>query len=151
MSAGVYMIKNDATGKSYFGISNSIEKRIASHFYSLFKGCHSVRDLQSDYDKYGKDNFSYRHLLHCTSSMIQKRIEMDLISNFGNNYNISKGGVSFNSKSLKKKIWSAGITMQQIADKASVSRQTASNVINGHYVNQIVIEAAETLLNEAKK
>jgi transcriptional regulator with XRE-family HTH domain len=54
--------------------------------------------------------------------------------------------LTFKTKRLRVDLYAAGITVQQVADKANVSRITASNVLNGHYVNTTVIEAALELL-----
>ena len=48
--SGVYMIRNERTGKVYIGSSCDIESRIAEHRRTLAKGKHICRDLQHDYD-----------------------------------------------------------------------------------------------------
>ena len=58
---------------------------------------------------------------------------------------------TFQIKRLQIDLYANNITVQQVADKANVSRQTASNVLNGHYINMDVIEAAKTLIKESKQ
>lgn len=58
--------------------------------------------------------------------------------------------ITFKTKRLRVDLYAAGITVQQVADAAGVTRQTASNVLNGHYVNTKVIEAAQALLVNSK-
>lgn len=57
---------------------------------------------------------------------------------------------TFKTKRLQIDLYAKGITVQQVADRASVSRQTASQVLNGHYINMQVIEAAQQLIEESK-
>lgn len=48
--AGVYCIKNDATGKEYIGSSMDINVRLHQHFSQLKNGKHPIKDIQRDYD-----------------------------------------------------------------------------------------------------
>jgi len=59
------VIRCEPTGKEYLGASVNIVKRIREHFYRLEKGVHRNRRLQSAYEEYGKDSFSWKVLLYC--------------------------------------------------------------------------------------
>ena len=59
------MIRCEPTGKEYVGASVNIVKRIREHFYRLEKGVHRNRRLQSAYEEYGKESFSWKVLLYC--------------------------------------------------------------------------------------
>lgn len=48
--SGVYLIRNLHNGKAYVGMASDAVRRIASHYYSLRKGNHDIRELQMDYD-----------------------------------------------------------------------------------------------------
>lgn len=49
-SSCIYLIRNLHNGKTYVGMASDAIRRIAGHYYSLRKGNHDIRDLQSDYD-----------------------------------------------------------------------------------------------------
>lgn len=56
---GVYQIKNLVNGKIFVGGSKNIEAKINSHKFTLEVGSHVNKKLQFDYNKFGKDNFSF--------------------------------------------------------------------------------------------
>ena len=58
---------------------------------------------------------------------------------------------TFQVKRLRRELWEANISMREVAERANVSRVTASNVINGHYINIEVVQAAQELLKESKQ
>lgn len=53
----VYIIKNTKTGKSYVGSTSSFKMRMKSHFSALKTHKHSSKQMQKDFDLYGKDSF----------------------------------------------------------------------------------------------
>lgn len=57
MTAGVYEIKNTATGRSYIGISKNIEKRARRHLQELRNGQHARNEMQEDADRQGLSAF----------------------------------------------------------------------------------------------
>jgi hypothetical protein len=57
--AGVYEIKNRATGRIYIGQSTGWRQRCRMHRHKLSKGIHGNSPLQADYDEYGLDAFEY--------------------------------------------------------------------------------------------
>lgn len=86
---GIYEIKNSANGKTYIGSAVSFSKRWATHKYKLSLGKHANKYLQSSWDKYGKDAFSFRRLLICNKDnlLMYEQIAIDEISP---EYNIAK-------------------------------------------------------------
>ena len=51
----VYAIQHNITKRIYIGSSGDLKKRYLSHLYKLRAGCHDIRDMQDDFDKYGED------------------------------------------------------------------------------------------------
>lgn len=66
MKAYIYAIKNLVNNKVYIGSTRSPKNRKYSHFRQLNKGAHFSLHLQSSYNKYGKDKFSFYILEECT-------------------------------------------------------------------------------------
>lgn len=56
---GIYKITNLINGKCYIGKSEDIEYRKKKHFKELEEYKHHSSYLQEDYNKYGRDNFSF--------------------------------------------------------------------------------------------
>ncbi len=56
---GIYCIENVRTGRKYIGSSVDVHKRINAHFSQLKKGTHHCKFLQSDFLKYGSQNFKH--------------------------------------------------------------------------------------------
>ena len=63
--AGVYVIRNDATGNGYVGQSARMRKRLADHFNLLRRGVHPNPHLQNSFTKYGESAFSYDFEVVC--------------------------------------------------------------------------------------
>lgn len=59
---GVYKIQNIINKKVYIGSSKNIIKRWKNHELYLNKNSHYVKELQEDYNKYGKDSFKFEIL-----------------------------------------------------------------------------------------
>lgn len=67
MTAGVYAIRNRATGKVYVGTSLDIPTRVRGHLSMLKTGWHHNRRLQEDWVAFGASAFSFC-LLNATSA-----------------------------------------------------------------------------------
>ena len=63
--AGVYQIKCKINNKIYIGSSMRIKERWCRHKSYLRSGCHSNKVWQSDWDKYGEENFEFSVLERC--------------------------------------------------------------------------------------
>jgi len=63
--AGIYVLRNDATGNGYVGQSSRMRKRVADHFNLLRRGCHPNQHLQRAFSKYGEAVFSYDFEVIC--------------------------------------------------------------------------------------
>lgn len=57
-----YRIKNAANGKMYFGSTRSLEKRAKEHINNLHVSLHHNPELNSDYKKFGRNEFSLKVL-----------------------------------------------------------------------------------------
>ncbi|MGG1663854.1 GIY-YIG nuclease family protein [Brevibacillus sp. NRS-1366] len=55
----IYKIKNTINDKVYIGSTNSCYDRWSAHKYHLNKGNHHCKELQDDWNNYGKHNFSF--------------------------------------------------------------------------------------------
>ncbi len=56
---GVYQIKNLVNGKIFIGSAKNLPARINRHKFELKFGSEGIAGLQSDYNKYGEENFSF--------------------------------------------------------------------------------------------
>lgn len=63
--SGIYVIKNEVTGKGYVGQSRTMRKRVADHFNLLRRGRHPNTHLQRAFKKYGEAAFSYDFEIVC--------------------------------------------------------------------------------------
>lgn len=101
---GIYCIKSKIDNKVYVGKSISIPQRISSHFQKLKTNKHANRHLQSAYNLYGRNNFSYEILEICDASVLfDKEAEYiiktkSLDDNFGYNMKIEFSGFNKHSK-----------------------------------------------------
>jgi len=56
---GIYIIKNIENNKSYIGSAKSILSRLYNHKYQLDRNKHFNKHLQSSYNKYGSEKFTF--------------------------------------------------------------------------------------------
>lgn len=78
---GIYKITNKVNNKIYIGSSINIEYRFYEHKIKLKSNSHINKHLQSTYNKYGKDNFSFE-ILKITSKEILRRAEQFYINKY---------------------------------------------------------------------
>lgn len=91
---GIYSIINNQNQKRYIGQSVEIEERIKRHFRELRKGIHHNKHLQSSFDKYGEDVFSFEILEECEEEELNSK-EVQWIKQFdsyNSGYNETIGG-----------------------------------------------------------
>lgn len=107
MEQGIYKIRNIVNNKIYIGSSSNLPLRKRQHFYKLSKNKHCNPHLQSSYNNYGKNNFSFEIIeyLEHSSSLIQR--EQYWINELFPEYNIcltagNTLGMKFSEKSKQK-------------------------------------------------
>lgn len=89
MGSGIYKIKNLINNKVYIGSSVDIHKRLVNHKYKLRKNIHDNIYLQSSYNKYKKENFTFEILENC---FIENLVEKEnYYINLYNSINPDKG------------------------------------------------------------
>lgn len=90
-----YEIRNKVNGKKYIGITEKQpEIRFKQHKNKLLKGCHINYKLQSDWNKYGEENFDFVVIesLSFDDINLGYEHEYELISSGENLYNLAPGG-----------------------------------------------------------
>lgn len=77
---GVYIITNKVNKKVYIGKASSLFNRLTAHRNKLNNNNHPNKYLQSDWNKYKEENFSFGILHVCDKELISK-IEAEEINN----------------------------------------------------------------------
>jgi len=90
--SGIYQIRNCLNNKIYIGSSNNLRKRFIKHKSRLNRNEHRNPHLQSSWNKYGEDNFSFEILLVCEQFELLRyeQLCLDNFIRFGIDYNIAK-------------------------------------------------------------
>jgi len=65
MTSGIYKITNTVNGKFYIGSSQDIERRWRDHRSTLNHNKHHTAHLQSAWNKYGEESFSFSIIFRC--------------------------------------------------------------------------------------
>ena len=68
--AGIYRIRNIATGKAYVGSSIRLRSRFSSHRSDLTRGTHHCQPLQRAWAKYGAAAFTFEVLAYCDPEQV---------------------------------------------------------------------------------
>lgn len=94
--SGIYIITNKINNKSYVGQTNRLHRRLEEHRKALLGNRHHNRHLQSSWNKYGEDAFSFEVLFRCEEDKLNEMEQYAIFSlmtydeNFG--YNKNYGG-----------------------------------------------------------
>ena len=97
----IYKIQNIVNGKVYIGITTQkVQNRLSAHKSLLKKNKHHNADLQSDWNKYGHENFTFEKIDRCSDSIADKKesewIEVFNSHNPEHGYNKTYGGMRGN-------------------------------------------------------
>jgi group I intron endonuclease len=119
---GIYVITNKHNNKRYIGQSITIHKRLVKHKNELIKNRHYNSHMQSSFNKYGINNFSFDELEICLVDELDIREKYWILyyktidKNFG--YNKQDGGCETRivSEETKMKI-SASQTGRKLSDE----------------------------------
>lgn len=65
MKCGIYVIENKVSGTIYVGSAVDFNRRWSAHRHQLRRGSHASNHLQSAWNKYGPDAFTFRRLIIC--------------------------------------------------------------------------------------
>lgn len=68
-SAGVYVLRNNATGKEYVGSATNLRRRWYEHQSTLRRGVHHSIKLQRSWQKHGASAFVFLPVLVCAPEM----------------------------------------------------------------------------------
>lgn len=98
---GVYKIENKVNSKVYIGLSKHIKQRWWEHKNALNKNKHANLHLQSSWNKYGENNFSFEVLEKCQEKLLSER-EIYWIEYYKSydrkfGYNETLGGEGYNT------------------------------------------------------
>lgn len=91
MKSGIYKIQNNINGKLYVGKSYNIKNRWNKHKYELKNNKHHSEHLQRAWNKYGKENFIFKTIVHIRKPYLLKAeqywIDYYKSYNYENGYN----------------------------------------------------------------
>lgn len=95
MKSGIYLIKNTTNNKVYVGSAVNIDKRWKQHKKDLNEGKHHSCHLQSAWDKYGEQSFTFDILELVTNPvhlLAYEQVYLDYYKSYENDrgYNIYK-------------------------------------------------------------
>lgn len=102
---GIYCIENVRNKKKYIGLSTNIYKRWIQHRADLNNNHHINQHLQSAWNIFGEDNFSFEIIEICSKDMLSSReiyyIDLYKTTNNQYGYNQTSGGDGINNLSPK--------------------------------------------------
>lgn len=81
--AGIYTIRNLASGRIYVGRSRTIFQRWLLHFSALKGGRHSSKDLQEDWNRHGAECFEFQVLEYTEDLPLHEAIWIEKLRNEG--------------------------------------------------------------------
>lgn len=125
---GIYKITNLVNNKIYIGKSITVNYRWSKHLWCLRRNCHINKHLQSSFNKYGEENFSYNIIEECESVNLNDR-EKYWVSYLDSSnplygYNKTKGGDGLIATNEIK----AKISKSLIGKKHSIERRLNQSI-----------------------
>ncbi len=75
---GVYAIVSRATGRVYFGNTNSMRRRLSGHASRLRSGTHEKPEMQAEWDTHGESSFTFMPVV-VAPKQAASEIEKELI------------------------------------------------------------------------
>ena len=149
--AGIYMIICNENGKVYIGQTNNLRRRETEHFNELSHHKHHNLDIQSDYDRYGKDAFSFTVIE--SGDYTQEELnhkEKEAIEKYGGiesdkTYNVFSGGsVGYKAnQNFRSRISESNFGKQINSNQKELARKNAKK----QWENS---DYRETMINSAK-
>lgn len=102
MKCYIYIITNNQTGEKYVGQTTNFSRRIQEHYSKLRENKHPNPKLQSSWNKYGEESFSYskEKFDDITKEELNQK-EIDTIkkeNSFYNGFNLTEGGTGGNTR-----------------------------------------------------
>lgn len=90
---GIYVIYNKMANKYYVGQGKDVYSRWRHHLYCMKNGTHHNHEIQEDYNRYGKDSFSFSLLEECTNRDEREIYWIEEYSKSHKMYNKNNGGI----------------------------------------------------------
>lgn len=156
---GIYQIRNIINNKKIIGLSKNIYKRWEHHKYHLKRNIHDNPYLQSAWNKYGENNFTFEIILLCTINELGSE-EMRLIienksndANYG--YNLSSGGeFPKMSEETKRKISEASKGENNVhygKHHSAEHKRKISDALKGKQKGKIISNTTREKISESLK
>ena len=95
MKCYIYKIVNNITGQVYVGQTTNFSRRKQEHLDKLRNNKHINQKLQSSWNKYGENNFSWQYKSYdMTKEELDKQeiLEIKLEDSYNNGFNLTEGG-----------------------------------------------------------
>lgn len=132
MGPGLYIILSIKNQKVYFGESKNVPKRLGQHWEELIEKKHECKEMQSDWNFYGKENFKFISLSVGTqwdSVNTRQQKEIDLINlNVNYVYNQKQNKSRKESDLYKKVVSYKDTTYPSIAAASKATGSSATHI-----------------------
>ena len=90
MNTGIYIIVNNINKKFYIGSAINLSSRKSNHFSKLTKNIHVNKHLQSSFNKYGANNFTFYIIQYVKEKTQLIENEQYWLDTLKPDYNIAK-------------------------------------------------------------
>lgn len=132
MRTGIYIIKNTETEMFYIGASLDYYRRISFHKSMLRNNKHTNKELQNDWNQYGKEKFIFRFIEDCVECDLRIRERYHIEANRGKIYNK-------NSRSPIGIDWEENLTKRKLGQRNRKNIKGYYKRSDGKYQAQIRI------------